>query len=196
MPTAITEYTGTSATHKLPYGNITYSMLHGPVEDSEYNLSGMMEHELAKYEDAFYFTLYFNTVLHMYYPTEYGYIQSYAQLEANEMPDVQTVLATMYADMVALNLTDSLTQVYYDDIVVQVTDNEMKLRPSELILVGLMRIKENDGSVNATTTTTVLGKTMAKYSTAQYDYYLYGNSIIQVPIGTSLEGLISFTEEK
>lgn len=195
--TNLTEWTGEEAFYedgdKL---KIRYYLCNNNIEDCVHNTAGVLKENMTKHKKAFYYTLYLQTYVYMYYPVKGGYIEGEAIIEEDSGYSISQVVEMMYTSMGVIQLSDSVKSVTFNEKVTLNTEAwGFKARPEELIIPSLIRVQEDDGKITMSTTTQINGVTVGKTSTEKYDYYKHDNILIQVALGTDITTLVILLEE-
>ena len=198
--TSITEHKGYEAVRDLGEGGkITYYMCEVPkIDECTHNTAGVLEESMGTVKEAKYFiknaeklfNVKKNTLL-MYYPYNNYYIEGNAIIDDTSAYSTQQVVNMMYEDMSKLVLSNDIKKVSFaDKVEINIGDWDIKIRPDEIVIPGLLRIKLDDKSVIATSQTTIQKKNVGKASNEKYDYYQYDGILIQVAIGTDIDELL------
>lgn len=195
-PSKLTEWCGETATHKVGDAlNISYYVCTGGPDDCPHNTVGVLPENMGKKKKARYYSVYFDTYVYMLYPCGDYWIEGCGILDEEDKYSTQQILDYMYADMEVMTLTAELNSMTYADaVVVDLSSWEYKVRPNEIVIPGVLRVKLDDGSVRMTGSKTFGSVTVATASTASYDYYRYKDVLIQVAAGIDVEAYIQFLE--
>lgn len=191
--TSITEHKGYEAVRDLGEGGkITYYMCEVPkIDECTHNTAGVLEESMGTVKEAKYYTLYLDSYIYMYYPYNNYYIEGNAIIDDTSAYSTQQVVNMMYEDMSKLVLSNDIKKVSFaDKVEINIGDWDIKIRPDEIVIPGLLRIKLDDKSVIATSQTTIQKKNVGKASNEKYDYYQYDGILIQVAIGTDIDELL------
>ncbi len=192
----LTEWCGETATHKVGDAlSISYYICTGGPDDCPHNTVGVLPENMGKKKKARYYSVYFDTYVYMLYPCGDYWIEGCGVLEDEDKYSTQQILDYMHADMEGITLTADLnSMVYADAVTVDLSSWEYKVRPGEIVIPGVLRVKMNDDSVRMTGSKTFGNITVTTASTASYDYYKYKNVLIQMAAGIDVEAYIQFLE--
>lgn len=189
----LTEWSGYEAHHKLTDTiDIYYYMCEGKFEDCPHNAAGVLEENLTKFKKAKYYTLYLQTNIYMYYPCKGGYIEAYVDIGTDSLYTVASIVEIMYKDMSVMSLSNSVKSVSFEGKVeLNTADWDFKVRKNEIIIPDLLRIRKDDGTKKMTGSTMLGEISVSTLHTDNYDYYKYGEYLIQAVTGTDVSGLIT-----
>ncbi len=196
-PTGLSEWAGTTASHIIDeYFSIKYYICDEGPEDCPHNTAGVLPENMTKKGKAKYYSLYFDTYVYMYYPCGDFWIEGVGGVTQEGRYSLAQIVEYMYADMESMVLVDSIPSVDYMGKLSIATDSwEFKVRPTEVVLPGVLRVKKDDGSKKLNSSAKIGDVTVAALNTAQYDYYKYDDILIQVASGIDINAYIKIEGE-
>lgn len=192
----LTEWGGYTAAHQVDDKfEIRYYICDGGPEDCPHNNAGVLPENMSKKKKASYYALYFDTYVYMFYPCGDYWMEGVGVLYEEGRYSKQQMVEYMYNDMTAMVLTNDAKSVKFADTVeVDLSSWDFKVRPTEVVIPGVLRVKMNDDSVKMTGSTTIGNVSLTTASSANYDYYKYKDVLIQISSGINVEAYIKFLE--
>lgn len=192
----LTEWGGYTAKHQVDEQlEINYYICEGGPDDCPHNNAGVLPENMSKKKKASYYALYFDTYVYMFYPCGDYWMEGVGMLYEEGRYSKQQIVEYMYNDMVSMVLTNDAKTVKFADMVeIDLSAWDFKVRPTEVVIPGVLRVKTNDDSVRMTGSTTIGNISVTTASSANYDYYKYKNILIQISAGIDIEAYVRFLE--
>lgn len=192
----VTEHAGTTAKSKLPgvgY-DITYCY-HEGFENCPNNQAGVVEQDTTEYDKKnkiSYFSMYLGSqwVMHKKVGDGYvcGYILGEAEMESN------LVLQQMSKEIMNLDLYSPYTKAVMDNKIIVKNFNEIKVRPDEIVIPGILQVAK--ATVKTDKTTQVGEITVGFTSSEKYDYYQWNEYVVKAQKGYDISQCVTFKPEK
>jgi len=195
--TELTEYIGHEAKHDFGEDvSIRYYMCDDGPNECIHNLMNVLEENMTSMGKAKYYTLYLGTYVYMYYPAGDGYIEGEAIINNDTLYTSAQVASIMLQDMEDFQLTFEPGVVNYEGCV-EIDANllDVKVRPSEVVVPQLLRIRMDNGATQVQESRT-FGDIVVGYSANEkYEYYKHRDVVVQVAKGADIQSLVRFIGE-
>jgi hypothetical protein len=183
----VDEYTGWEAKQTLLSGaTVTYSVC-SSIQDCPNNMSGILYDDMTVYKGGRYFSQYLGTEIMAHFPYGDEFIECYAMQEMNQS-EIEPLVQQIYESSQTLKL-GTVSSVDYEGKVFLITEGyPFIVRPTEIVIPNVIRISKG---VTDTNETVDFGGIMLSMRKGQnFNYYQYGEYVIQLGNAYSLESFI------
>ena len=158
------------------------------------NNQGIIQENMDKYKDAYYYTEYLGTQLTFIY-TKTGSTRFIAQGNIASS-NIEVLKKQLYDDLSNVLLTWGATKVVINDLFTFGNEyDQVKIRPDSCIISGVAKVSVGTKAECTTPYSYTQGKNtydLMMYSSGKYDYYQYEGVIIQLAAGLSLADYVTF----
>lgn len=175
---------------------INYYPCTGP-NDCTHNLLGISADVMSDYTDGSkYYTAYFDTNLALYVPWGETWNEGLISVPENSGYSVGTMLELMYPNLKAMPLNSGLECITINNSVQLLTvGRSFEARKDCVVIPGFVKIGTNDGSVTMSESVVIGEATVGKMNSTKYDYYQYGDVLIQAAAGIDISQYVQFIVE-
>lgn len=195
----VTYYDGYEAENKTTEYTIVYNSCVGPLE-CPHKVQDVTKDLMSKYNGMYYFTAFFETMIEMYNcmdaKTEYWNEGTFGVNGDNVYP-VATALSLMEPVLKSLPLDGSITKININNyVILNVYAGGFSVTKDTVTIPGYLKAGTDDGSI-VFDQTVVFGETTVAYtSSSKYNYYKYGDVILQVAQGIDITQYATFVTEE
>lgn len=164
------------------------------IEGCPHNVIGVEKESMTEYKKALYYVGYLNTQMWMFVENDGGgYIECNVQIPRDAVLTTDAIAELVYNKMQTMTLSDDIKSLDINGVVsLNTADWDFKVRPTDVIIPGSVRIKLDDGSITKSGSELMPnGELVDKYVGDKYTYYLYKGLIIQITTGLSLESYVT-----
>ncbi len=192
----LTEWGGSRASHKVDEQfTVTYYICENGPDDCPHNNANVLPENMSAKKKAKYYALYFDTYVYMFYPCGDYWMEGVGILGEEGRYSKQQMVEYMYNDMSMMVLTDNVESIKFADTVeIDLSSWEFKVRPTEVVIPGVLRVKLDDASVKMTGSKKLGNIVVTTASSANYDYYKYKDVLVQISTGIDVAAYIKFLE--
>jgi len=189
-------YTGTSAYKDYGDARVSYYSCDGP-DDCIHNILGIAKDIMTPYDKGcYYYTAYFDTTMAMYAPFGDYWNEGMLSSDENSGYAVGTMAEIMRPVLQSLPLDGSLEQLNINgDVLLNTSAYTFNATKSYVEIEGFLKVGTNPGIVTLTQTVVIGDVTVAKESTTKFDYYQYGNTLIEAAAGIDISPYITFIKK-
>lgn len=167
----------------------------GPIMDCLHNSQGIPEENMTDYKNGVkYYSAYLGTQFRMYIPNgKEKHTEVECMVSDVGVMSSNQVVDTMYSTAKDIAFSLDYKKVKCNDVLeLSVEGYDYRVRPSGVVIPGLIKVAIDPGTRTMTESVTVGETTLGKTSTDSYDYYQYKGLMIQAAKGTDISSLITF----
>lgn len=194
----LTEYDGYTATLDTEEYTITYNSCSGPI-DCPHKVIDVSKELMTKYNKSYYFTAFFDTMCEMYHCYDDKlelWNEGLFNTKTETAYPVATMLSLMEPVISYLPLDGSVTNVTVNDVVkIDVSSSSYKITDQAVVIPGYLKAGTDDGSITFDSTMGVGDLTVAYTASSKYNYYRWGDVIIQMAQGLNVTDYVTFLGE-
>lgn len=192
---SVDEYAGYNAFAEAGSGGLNYTMMIDAAKDVtniSCNYQGILEENMDKYKDCFYYSEYLGSKLTIARRVDEN---NFLVCQANTNGQNGQLVAT-YAEeyLSSVPLTNGQVYVDFGSFIFGNAYDSVIVRPTEAIVAGVARVSQD--TYNCTTPVTVIQDNkeyqLMKGSSAKYDYYTYDGYLIQLAGGLDISSYVKF----
>lgn len=194
-PVTFTEYHGYRAIVEGGTGGLTYELMleaGNDVTSISVNTQSVLEENMDNYKGKFYYTEYLGTKFTMADQVTKDYFEICQTYGDGLDPGLTATYCAKYIDDIPL--TDGQIKVDCGDFIVGNDYDQFIVRPDHVVIQSMLKVSV--GTYNTSETVTVVQNNkeyqLQKGSTAKYDYYVYGDYLIQLAAGLDISSYITF----
>lgn len=195
----VTSYNGYEAEDKQTEYTITYTSCTGPT-NCPHKIQDVGKDLMTKYNGTYYFTAFFETMCEMYYPVDESvdcWNEGTFGVNGDNSYPVATMVSIMEPVLKELPLDGSVTKINVNNCVeINVAGSTYNVTPDVVSIPGYLKAGTDDGSIKFDHTVTFGETTVAYTSSSKYNYYSYGDVIIQVAQGLDITQYVTFLAEE
>ena len=191
----LSEYDGYTALVNNDDYTIEYNSCTGPT-DCPHKVIDVARDIMTKYNQSYYFTAFFESMCEMYYPyaeKQETWNEGLFSVKGEEAYPVATMVSTMEPVLKNLPMDGSVESITLNDVVkLNVTAGGFKVSEQAVSIPGYLKAGTDDGSITFDSTMTVGNATIACASSSKYNYYRWGDVIIQIAQGLDVLDYVTF----
>lgn len=196
---SVTEWSGSTAKYTAVDYEVEFYICDEGPEDCVHNTLGVLTENMTKYKDAKYYRAHLDQELYLLRKVSGTWYECYARTLTGDPLSIDFVVKQVYGIMDNLSLTTETTEVSFDDVLsVNVSGSDFVLRQGEIVLKDLARVEYSTATElpeNVTQSSATLGiKTVNKYTSEKYDYYVFDDITVQVRKGYDPMQFLVFKE--
>lgn len=198
---SVTEWAGATAKYVgTDYEAEFYICDEGP-ENCVHNTLGVLVENMTKYKDAKYYRAHLDQELYLLRKKSGTWYECYVRTLTGDSISIDFVVKQVYEIMDNLVLTTDTVAVSFDNVLsIDVSGSDFVLRWGEIVLKDLARVEYSANTEipeSAAQTTAILStKTVNKYTSEKYDYYMFDGITVQVRKGYDPMQFLVFKEEE
>lgn len=190
-PVYVEELSPTTAVSTLAGGDykINYSY-HPDFTSCTNNGAGVAESDvtvLDKKNKITYFSMYLGSQWCMHKQIDDGFICGFVSGEADMNQSL--VVQQMQKEIEGLDFTKTYTKAVMDDVIEVTNFENIKLRPNEIVIPGILMVGKGNGQMDKTAQ--IGDVTVGFKSTDKYDFYQWNNYVIKAVKGYDVNQCIT-----
>lgn len=191
----VDSYNGYSASVSAGQGGLSYELLIDSAKDVtniSVNAQGILEENMDKYKGCFYYTEYLGTKLTMAKSLGNDNWAICQAIMNGQQPTLVATYAESYISTVPL--TNGAVYVDFGDFTFGTDYDVVTVRPDCALITGVAKVSLGTYECNTPVSVVQNNKeySLMKGSSAKYDYYQYGNYLIQLSGGLDISNYIKF----
>ena len=194
-PVTFTEYKGYEAVVEGGTGGVDYTLIleaGNDITSISVNTQSILEENMDNYKGKLYYTEYLGSKITMAEQVDENYIEICQAYVKDIDPGLAATYCASYIDDIPL--TNGKIKVDCGDFIVGNDYDAFVVRPDHVIIPSMLKVSV--GTYNCSETVTIVQNNkeyqVQKGSSSKYDYYQYGEYLIQLASGLDFSSYITF----
>lgn len=190
----VSSYNGSSMRIDTPNYSATISYCCDDIYNCTHNIKNVAIENMTKIKKGYYYSMYYDTKYFIFAPNPNGgWNEARVDVKSGSSMPLSDIETKLYPIANALLFNNTVGTVTINDKVTLTTkDLPFDIRNNCVMVKGYMMLGTDTGTVAFTEKKEIKGKSVDFKTTGKYDYYRYGDVIIQATAGLDISVYLKF----